>query len=512
MPRLLRLLVPVAVAVAVMACGASALPLGQAGARPAGPSEHLEAIRDDPARLHAFLHAMPKGGDLHNHLSGAVRTESLIRFAIADGLCIGTVSLVASSPPCGPGQRPAADTAVDRKLFTRVLDAWSMEDFEPGPETGHDHFFATFGRFGAATRRRGDMIAEVAERAAAENDFYLELLLSRQSTAVRALAHQVGFDPELAAMRDRLLANGAMARIVAAARADTDTDLDRVRVVLRCGTPSAGAACSLPVRFDSQVIRTDAPEAVFAQLVLGFELAEADARYVAVNLVAPEDDPASLRDYRLHMRMVGYLQSVYRRAHVTLHAGELTAGLVSPPDLRFHVRDAVLVAHSERIGHGVDVAREADSDGLLTAMAAGHVLVEIALTSNRQILGVFGDRHPLALYRRHHVPVTLVTDDEGVERIDGLTSQYEQAVREQGLHYQDLKVMARAAIDHGFLEGASLWRAPDDFRPAAPCARDTLGGPEPGAACRALLRASARASAEWRQEAAFIRFERNDRP
>ncbi|MEA2670110.1 MAG: adenosine deaminase [Chloroflexota bacterium] len=509
MPRLLR---PVAlVALAVIACAASAVPFGQVGARPAGASAYLDAIRDDPARLHAFLRAMPKGGDLHNHLSGAVRTESLIRFAAADGLCIDTVSLAASSPPCGLHQRPAGDTAGDRALFTQVLDAWSMEDFEPGPETGHDHFFATFARFGAAARHTGDMIAEVAARAAAENEFYLELMLSRQSPAVRALAQQAGFDPDLARMRDRLLAGGAMARIVAAARTDTDADFDRFRAVLHCGTPAAARACTLPIRLDSQVIRTDPPEAVFAELVLGFELAEADHRFVAVNLVAPEDDATSLRDYRLHMRMVGYLRSVYQRAHVTLHAGELTTGLVPPPDLGFHIRDAVLVAHSERIGHGVDVAQEADSDGLLATMAAGHVLVEIALSSNRQILGVYGDRHPLRLYRQHHVPVTLVTDDEGVERIDGLTSQYEEAVRVHGLGYEDLRVMARAAIDHGFLEGASLWRGPDDFRPAPPCEHDTIGGPAPRPACRALLQASARAAAEWRQETAFARFEHADR-
>ncbi|HEV7467436.1 MAG TPA: adenosine deaminase [Candidatus Dormibacteraeota bacterium] len=509
MPRRLR---PVAlVALAVMACGASAVPFGQAGARPADVSRSLDAIRDDPVRLHAFLRAMPKGGDLHSHLSGAVRTESLIRFAAADGLCIDTVSLAASSPPCGPRQRPAGDTAGDRGFSTRVLDAWSMEDFEPGLETGHDHFFATFARFGPAARHTGDMIAEVAARAAAENEFYLELLISRRSTAVRTLAHQAGFDPDLARMRDRLLANGAMASIVAAARADTDADFDRFRAVLHCGTAKADPACTLPIRLDSQIIRTDPPEAVFAQLVLGFELAEADPRYVAVNLVAPEDDPTSLRDYRLHMRMVGYLRTVYRRAHVTLHAGELTARLVPPPELRFHIRDAVLVAHSERIGHGVDVAQEADSEALLSTMAAGHVLVEVALTSNRQILGVFGNRHPLALYRRHHVPVTLVTDDEGVERIDGLTSQYEQAVRVHGLRYEELKVMARAAIDHGFLEGASLWRGPDDFRPAPPCERDTLGGSAPGPACHALLQASERAAAEWRQETAFARFEHGDR-
>jgi adenosine deaminase len=55
-------------------------------------------------------------------------------------------------------------------------------------------------------------------------------------------------------------------------------------------------------------------------------------------------------------------------------------------------------------------------------MAERHVLVEIALTSNRQIRQVSGQRHPFLRYRQFGVPVTLVTDDEGVERTDLTTS------------------------------------------------------------------------------------------
>lgn len=139
-------------------------------------------------------------------------------------------------------------------------------------------------------------------------------------------------------------------------------------------------------------------------------------------------------------------------------------------------------------------------------MAAGHVLVEIALTSNRQILRVYGQQHPFLQYRQFGVPVALVTDDEGIERTD-LTHEHEQAVTTYHVSYQDLKTMARAALDHGFLQGASLWRAPDDFRAATACAGDQLGQPRPSQVCQQLLDASPKAAAEWKQEAAFTRFE-----
>ncbi|MGZ7106922.1 MAG: adenosine deaminase, partial [Candidatus Angelobacter sp.] len=62
-------------AIFVVACGPSAW--SQKKPAPAGSAEqktarYFESIRSQPLLLHAFLQQMPKGGDLHNHLSGAV--------------------------------------------------------------------------------------------------------------------------------------------------------------------------------------------------------------------------------------------------------------------------------------------------------------------------------------------------------------------------------------------------------------------------------------------------------
>ena len=48
----------------------------------------------------------------------------------------------------------------------------------------------------------------------------------------------------------------------------------------------------------------------------------------------------------------------------------------------------------------------------------------------------------------------------GVERID-LTHEYQLATTRYRLHYRELKTLSRASLEHGFLPGASLWRAPD---------------------------------------------------
>jgi len=46
--------------------------------------KYLDSIREQPSLLLAFLRDMPKGGDLHNHLGGAIYAESLINFAADD--------------------------------------------------------------------------------------------------------------------------------------------------------------------------------------------------------------------------------------------------------------------------------------------------------------------------------------------------------------------------------------------------------------------------------------------
>jgi hypothetical protein len=421
-----------------------------ASASEQGAARTLAAARGDSAALRAFLWDMPKGGDLHNHLSGATYAESFVRWGAQSGACVTLVTFFSTAGPCLPGQRPVADALSDNILYNQLIGAWSMKGFTPGVESGHDHFFASFDKFGAAgSGRTGDMLAEVTSRAAAQNEQYLETLITARFGDVARIASGLEWTDDLAEMRRRVLAAGIL-DVVPKASADLDAIIARQRVVLRCGTPTADPACALPVGFDVQGLRGFPKAVVFTEMVLGFELMAADPRWVGFNLVQPEDGPIALGDYAAQMRMLGYLRSVYPAGHLTLHAGELTRGIAPPADLRFHIREAVEVAGADRIGHGVDVTLERDPIGLLRELARKDVLVEVPLTSNAQILGVSGKAHPIRLYRRYGVPIALATDDEGVSRTD-LTQQYEQAVTDQGFGYRALKQMAVDSLRHSFL-------------------------------------------------------------
>ncbi len=510
--------------------------------------------------LYAFLKPMPKGGDLHMHLSGAVYAETFIAEAVKQGLCVAPVNAgtpavpegqraVRFVPPqadrsCGAGEVPAAEALKRQPLYDDLIDSFSMRAFVPTEGIdGHDQFFATFERYGGLKNFAGEWLDEVATRAAAQNEQYLEIMQTPTFSHAAALGYKLGWNygaehdthmQFFAVLRNQLLAAGLRDEVdedrAEFARAQIDRrqreacpDLATAmslnnQVVIHdpAAIPYSPGLVSLPcgveIRFLYQVLRGFPPQQVFAQTLLGFEVAQAELDsghplVVGINFVMPEDGRISMQDYHLQMLMLDYLHSVYPKVHISLHAGELAFGMVPPEGLRFHIREAIELGHAERIGHGMDVLYETDPNALLREMALDHVMVEVNLTSNDVILGKTRTDHPLAAYRAAGVPLALSTDDEGVSRID-LTHEYVKAAEEQNLSYVDLKRSARTALQHSFVGGESLWAAPDDFafRTAA-CAAPVTASAKPSGACSALLQRSPRAAMQWELERRFAVFE-----
>jgi hypothetical protein len=470
-------------------------------------ARYFESIRNQPLLLHLFLQQMPKGGDLHNHLVGAVYAESFIKFAVEDGLCVDRLALALTQPPCDPasGKPPASAALQDSTLYGHLLDALSMRQFIPGPESGHDHFFATFGKFSpAANNHTAEMLAEARSRAAEGHLQYMELMFNPDGGAAAHLGLSLGWNDDLSKLREHLLSNGLTKIVVDASKFLDDTE-KKEQEELHCGQPKPDPGCNVQARYLYQVARGLPKEMVFAQILAGFEIASKDPRIVGLNLVMPEDAYLPIHDFNLHMRMLDFLHSLYPKVHITLHAGELTAKLVPPEEL-FHVRASVEQGHAERIGHGVDVMQEPDPEGLLHMMAHQNVLVEICLTSNDVILNVSGDHHPLPMYLKFGVPVALATDDPGVSRGD-ITQEFQRAAETYHLKYQDLKKFARASLEYSFLPGESLWKDSSKVLLASSCSSDRPASPKTSADCSHFLDASEKAREQWALEREFSKFE-----
>jgi adenosine deaminase len=468
---------------------------------------YFQSIRKNYNQLLLFLHAMPKGGDLHNHLLGAVYAESFIQWASDGGLCVAPKTLYLSSPPCGEqGTVPASNALSDRFLYRRMIDAFSMRNWQLSGESGHANFFDTFDKFIVASYgNTGKMLAETAARAASQHEIYQELMHAAAFPEVTALAQRTGWDDDFSRQRDNLLANG-MAHVVAAARKEMNEAESMRNAALGCAATQPDPGCKITQRYQYMVLRGLPQEMVFAQMVLGFEAASADPRFVGLNLVQPEDWYVPKRDFRLHMRMMQYLHRVYPQVHIALHAGELVQGDVPPEDLRFHIRASVEIGNAERIGHGVSVMYETQSRELLRELAQRKIMVEICLTSNATILGVQGSRHPLREYMRAGVAVALATDDEGVSRSD-MTQEYLRGVVDQDVRYAQLKKMARTSLEHAFISGASLWSDARNFTPVKACTSALRRPQRRSAQCQKFLKQNEKATLQWLLESQLLTFE-----
>jgi adenosine deaminase len=470
-------------------------------------SRYFESIRSRPAELLEFLRKMPKGGDLHTHLSGAVYAETFVTWAAGAKMCVDPITFELSRQ-CKQGQVKLSDdlNKNDPVFYRHMIDAWSVRNWEHSGKTGHDQFFESFKKFGAVSDRIGEMLAEVRARAAAGNLSYLEVMLTPDGGSSKQLAEKLKWNSDFPEMRNVLLKQGLIDSAVNTSVQNLNAAENKMNSVLRCDQPQPADGCKVQIRYIFQVGRTGAPAQVFAQMLTAFELANIDARVVALNLVQPEDNEIARNDFSLHMQMLDYFRSIYNRAHITLHAGELTPGLVPPQALKFHIRDSVNIGHAERIGHGVDLIQEDNWEQLLREMAERKVMVEICLTSNDVILKISKRDHPFRKYVESGVPVALATDDEGIARSE-ITREYLKAVEDQGVNYSELKRMARATLEHAFISGKSLWQSESSFTLVAQCARDKVDLP-PLADCQEFLKANERADLQWQLEKSLAEFER----
>lgn len=471
-----------------------------------GTEKYFNSIQNNPQKLYHFLYQMPKGGDLHNHASGATYAENMIAYAAKDHLCVDRKTYIVTNNSNCAAQDDFTTAVQDVQFKDALIDAWSMRHFHPDTESGHDHFFSTFGKFGFITgRHSGEVLAEIAQRAELQNELYLELMTTPDGNESGRLGKSLGWDDDLTRFRNKLLSSG-LDKIVNSISINLDQSEANMRSSLHCDSRNLQAGCSIKIRYLYQILREQPPEMVFAQLLAGFESASHDTRIVGINMVQPEDGKLSMRDYKLHMQMVGFLHRLYPTVAISLHAGELTDSLVPAEGLTFHIRDAIDVAHANRIGHGVDILQENNADQLLKTMAQQHNLVEINLSSNTNILKVEGKNHPLSLYMGYGVPVTLSTDDEGVSR-SNLTKEYQQAVLTYHFPYSVIKTFVRNSIFYGFLQGKSLW-TDYSYRQIAPrCAKDSIGSEVISMDCQAFLKTNEKAAMQWELEKRFIAFE-----
>jgi adenosine deaminase len=536
------LLAPVLAVCFLLACRSSPLTRNQTLAAPApktcdlpntAVAEYTDTIGRAPAGIVAMLKAFPKGADLHNHLSGSVMPEDYVAMGIADRDCYGKESDHSDWLAIRTRNKDGDCVSDDKPLSSAspmdpLVRSLSMDHFAyPSIQAGHDHFFATFTRFGAVSgsrEGRGKMLARMLAQAETDGVSYVETMVSFQSTNVKEVAKLLSQYPAEAfadpgqypALYDVI--KDGLARLVTAASEDITFYTKVARDTLGCEAAPKTPGCAVALGFLSEVNRNSEIEGskkpdyarMFTQTAWSFALANQDDRVVGVNMVSGEDLRISMQAFPVQMKHFAYFHGRFPKAGVALHGGEITPCFVEAGDPAFfdHLAGSIL-AGARRIGHGVSFAflDARQKQEVADLMHKGNVLVEVPFTSNAQILGVAGGEHPFTQYfRDFQVPVALSTDDEGVSHAD-FTSEWVYAYLRYHLTYEEAVRLARLSLQHSFLPGSSLWQgAPGG--PTAPDCQQTQAGASvsPESVCGRYLKAHLKANLQWDLEARLTSF------
>ncbi len=465
-------------------------------------ADYFNQIKQDPNALYAFFKTMPKGGELHYHLAGGAYPETMLMIAAQSDYCLDQNTLAISKDSSRCDGVKSKDIINQPELYSKIVRDWSLKDFIPGEESGHDHFFKGFMKYMPIVFDfRPQLIADIIQRAASQNEQYLEIMDIPDNANSLSFGSLITNSKSNDDKRQLLLANKDFQNNVNTTILESDRMLDQAYKELGCTSNPQPEACKVQVKLLYYVLREQPLDNVFAQSLNAFEaVSRSKNNLIGVNLVQPEDGIISLRNYRQQMEVFKYLHQIYPDVKISLHAGELAPEGVVPAELGFHIHDAVFTANASRIGHGVDIAYENDSDTTLKYMADHNIPVEINLISNQKILNIAGKDHPLNYYLSHQVPVVLSTDDEGVLRTD-LTRQYVEATLGHGLDYQRLKEINRNTLTYAFLSGDSIWSDSSKGIPIQEC-QDMNSK-----TCLEFIQKSEKATLQWNLEQKLKAFE-----
>jgi adenosine deaminase len=426
---------------------------------------YFERIRNNEVELSAFFSEMPKGGDLHNHFSGSIYAETYINYVVGQDYVINenTLEVRAMAPAEAKGWISFSKLNAQGLLPAykqKLMQKWSVKDYNGVSYPSDKQFFETFSGFGVANNtidRWEAGLLELKQRAKKENVSYIETMFTSIPCGNLKIM-DTGFNHRLEDAQNKR--NEAQTTVLLE-QLYTQIEAKNVKACAAAFNNDVVAALhnklhiddsTFTMRYQNYVVRVVPPVDVFKSLVLAFESANTSPLIVGVNIVAPEDNEVSMRDYWLHVQMFRFCHQKFPGVKYSMHAGELTLGLVKPEELTWHINEAVRTAGANRIGHGVDMAYEHNSADLLRYMSKNNIAIEINLFSNEFILKVKDDAHPISLYEEFGVPIVICTDDAGVLR-SNLTHQYVLlAKRYKNISYEEIKHFVFNSIDYSFIE------------------------------------------------------------
>ena len=406
--------------------------------------EELKQTADDET-LYKVLYAMPKGGDLHIHLSGSIHPEWLLQLALdaqADGYTYYTKVRINE---CAYGTNEYGGDAY-LLLFKNIphFDYEQLSECRRGEYVALQDLNKTQ-RAAWLDSLRLDQLFE------GRNEFF-EAHWSRISGLLRnphIMAETIYLNMQHFGAEGVRYIEGQVPLLGFQTSTGEPVDPEQVREIYveRVNRKDARDT-GVTIRFQLAVLRFHPRAEELLRMYYAFVAKHPE--FVAVNLVGREDN-----DKGYPLRFLDVLRDM-RRTHagvrLSFHAGE-----VDEPNQ--HVRDTLLLG-ADRIGHGVNLITDPDT---MLLMRRNEFLVEINLVSNLLLEYVADYRtHPFPEYLRTGIPVALSTDDRGMWD-STMTDEFFVAVKEFNLSWAEVRQLLRNSIQYGFVEDAEKQRMLSDL-------------------------------------------------
>lgn len=394
-------------------------------------SARFETIKKEASRveLYRILYAVPKGGDLHNHLGGAAFDDILFQLATDESVngsqtfrtrvrindCSGGCATPLSyfhtiSEPTWDAMSPCCREEYEplEELSQPQRNDWLSSIRIDGDGEGRDEFFEAI----------WPRVDEVLTQAAILAELAVENMKRFGDEGVRYVEFQLS--PWNRRHGERPLSD------------DEFHELLKERLAM----PDA-LATGVTVRFQTNVLRfaDDAEELV--EKSYAFVDRHRDL-WVSINLVGREDNA---KGYPLRfLETFRKMRRRYPAIGLAIHGGE-----VDEPNQ--HVRDTLLLG-ANRIGHGTNLITDPDT---LLLMRTGKFAVEVSLVSNQLLQYTESiELHPFPEYLRLGIPVCLATDDRGMWD-SNMTDEYFLAVTSFNLSWDEVVDVGRTSLEFAFL-------------------------------------------------------------
>lgn len=391
-------------------------------------------------QLLRFLTAMPKGGDLHNHITGSVHPEWFWDLAVnaeKDGYRYYTKIRINN---CRYGNNEYGGDPY-LLMFRNI----NQLEFDALPECERGEYVPVAELTGAVKQEWLDSL-RLEEPYEGRSEFFEahwarmgSMVLNPHLVADLLVMNMVAFGAEcLLYLEAQIMVHGFTTPDGTAIAPEAVAEIYRARL-----KEADAVESGVTVRFQIAILRFTPDAEQFLEVVYKFVAAHDD--FVGINMVGREDN-----DKGYPLRFLDTLRKLRREVGdvpLAFHAGE-----VDEPNQ--HVRDTLLLG-ADRIGHGVNLITDPDT---LLLMRHGPYLVEVNLISNL-LLEYVSDysQHPFPEYLRIDVPVALSTDDRGMWD-STITDEFFVAVREFDLSWAEVRKLSNNSLRYAFLPEAEKTR------------------------------------------------------